>query len=217
VIAIILGPQGSGKGTQAAVLRDRLGMLYIASGDVLRSARASDTELGAVVRRYMDDGHLVPDEITVRLILDIMTKAPADRDTLLDGFPRTVAQAEALDEALTEQGRRIEVLIELIAPLEVVQGRLQSRLVCRTCGAVYNSITAPPKVEGKCDVDGGELYRREDDNPDAIDRRLAIWERQNTELLEYYDGRVEHLRVDADRTAAAVADELVDELTRHKV
>lgn len=217
MIAIILGPQGSGKGTQAAVLRDRLGMLYIASGDVLRSARASDTELGAVVRRYMDDGHLVPDEITVRLILDIMTKAPADRDTLLDGFPRTVAQAEALDEALTEQGRRIEVLIELIAPLEVVQGRLQSRLVCRTCGAVYNSITAPPKVEGKCDVDGGELYRREDDNPDAIDRRLAIWERQNTELLEYYDGRVEHLRVDADRTAAAVADELVDELTRHKV
>ncbi len=217
MIAIILGPQGSGKGTQAAVLRDRLGMLYIASGDVLRSARASDTELGAVVRRYMDDGHLVPDEITVRLILEIMPKAPADRDTLLDGFPRTVAQAEALDEALTEQGRRIEVLIELIAPLEVVKGRLQSRLVCRTCGAVYNSITAPPKVEGKCDLDGGELYRREDDNPDAIDRRLAIWERQNTELLEYYDGRVEHLRVDADRAAAAVADELVDELTRHKV
>ncbi|MDQ3855420.1 MAG: nucleoside monophosphate kinase [Chloroflexota bacterium] len=210
---VILGPQGSGKGTQAFALRSRLGLAHIASGDVLRAARASDTELGRAVRKYYDAGELVPDEITVQLILEAI-EAHADSDNvLLDGFPRTVAQAEALDTALRARGERIELVINLVAPLDVVRERLASRWTCRTCGAVYNLLTMPPKIPGKCDLDGGELYQREDDNPEAIQRRLSIWERENSELLAYYADRTRVVDVDANRPPDAVTEDLVSVIT----
>ncbi len=206
---IMLGPQGSGKGTQALALAVRLGLAHIASGDVLRAARSGGTPLGNEVRRYMDAGDLVPDEITIRLLIDTVKAREGTSGVLLDGFPRTVAQAEALDEALAQQGKRVDKVIELLVPLDVVKQRLASRLTCRTCGAVYNTLTNPPQVSGVCDLDAGELYRREDDYPEAIQKRLAIWEEQNAELTRYYDAGGIRVQVNGDRPPAEVTEDLV--------
>lgn len=205
---ILLGPQGSGKGTQADLLAERMPLVHLASGDVLRAARASESELGAEVRRYYDAGELVPDEITVRLMLAAIQEHLDAETVVLDGFPRTVEQAQALDAALAQEGERIDSVIELTAPLDILRERLAGRLVCRSCGTVYNVYSNPPKVSGVCDVDGGELYQRSDDTPEAIDRRLSIWERENTDLVSYYQGSVGVDEVDANRSMEAITDDL---------
>lgn len=206
---IILGPQGSGKGTQATNLKERLNLVHIASGDVLRAARASDTELGREVRRYYDAGELVPDAITVRLIIEAIRRTSGSESILLDGFPRTVAQAEALERALMDANEGVDAVIELQAPLETVKARLAGRRICRVCGAVYNVNTKPPRAPGACDLDGGELYQREDDRPEAIERRLAIWARENEQLLAFYACKGIVTTVDADRSPVEVTDDIV--------
>lgn len=205
---VILGPQGSGKGTQAAALAERTSLVHIASGDVLRAARGSGTELGNEVKRYYDAGELVPDHITVALLIDHIRNVPKDADVFLDGFPRTVVQAEALDSALRSIGEQVDAVIELEADLDVVKRRLAGRLVCPVCGTVYNTETRPPRVAGRCDLDGGELYRRADDNPEAISKRLAIWARENDQLVQFYEKKGVLTRVDANRPAAEVTDEI---------
>jgi adenylate kinase len=206
---VILGPQGSGKGTQASALTERIGLTHLASGDVLRAARASGTELGNEVKRYYDAGELVPDEITVRLLLEEMRSIPGEHNVLLDGFPRTVAQAEALDRALEGVGERVDAVIELVVPLEEVKRRMLGRRICPVDGAVYNIETQPPKTPGRCDNDGAELVQRADDNPEAIQKRLEIWERENDSLTGYYRDQGVLRQVNADRPPEAVADDIV--------
>ncbi len=201
----MLGPQGSGKGTQAAKLVDRFGFRYVASGDVLRAARQSDTELGREVRRYYDAGELVPDDLTIRLILQEMGEDVGGPGVILDGFPRTLPQAVALDRALEARGERVDLALELTAPLDVVKKRLEGRLYCRAANHDYNTYFRPPRRPGVCDVDGSELYRRPDDYPEAIERRLAIWREQNGQLVEHYERAGVLRRVDADRPVEEVA------------
>lgn len=206
---VLLGPQGAGKGTQAAALKLRIGLQPVASGDVLRAAIRDETDLGLQAKRYYDAGELVPDSITVGLLLEAIHAVPPDQDVLLDGFPRTVAQARALDEALSQSGEHIDLVLELRVPLEVVKERLLGRLICRTCGAVYNVRTRPPAKPGVCDLDGGELYQRADDYPEAIEKRLRIWESENARLVEYYGARGILQAVDANRPTDEVTAELV--------
>ncbi len=206
---VLLGPQGAGKGTQAQALKTRLGLVQVASGDVLRAAIREATDLGLQAKRYYDAGELVPDAITVGLLLEAIHAVPQEHDVLLDGFPRTVAQARALEEALADAGERIDLVLELRAPLEVVQERLLGRLICRTCGTVYNVRSRPPKTPGICDLDGGELYQRADDYPEAIEKRLRIWEQENGQLVQYYDARGILHPVDANRSPDAVTADLV--------
>jgi len=186
---ILLGPQGSGKGTQASLLNARIGVVQVASGDVLRAAIQSATPLGIEAKIYYDAGDLVPDAIVIELLIEAIDQVPDGTDVLLDGFPRTVAQAQALDAALAERGSPVEKVVELRLPLSVAKERLSGRLVCRTCGAVYNERTRPPKVAGICDIDGSPLYQRADDYPEAIEKRLRIWERENDALVAYYKSK----------------------------
>lgn len=205
---VMLGPQGVGKGTQAQALHARTGLVHVASGDVLRAAIRAGTPLGRAAQPYYDAGELVPDEITIGLLLEEIRTVPPDRDVLLDGFPRTVAQARALDEALERAGERIGLVVDLRAPLDTVKARLEGRLVCRAGGHVYNARTRPPRVSGVCDIDGSELYQRADDYPEAIERRLQIWRRENDDLVGYYEGRGLLRAVDANHPAEALTDEL---------
>ncbi len=206
---IFLGPQGAGKGTQASELQRLTGLAHVASGDVLRAAIRDETELGMQAKKYYDAGELVPDEITVGMLLEAIHKVGADRDVLLDGFPRTVAQAQALDEALGRLGERIDLVVELELPIEVAKERLSGRLLCRAHGHVYNERTQPPKTRGVCDIDGSELYQRADDYPEAIEKRLRIWGRENGQLVEYYDSRGLLCRVNADRAPGEITADLV--------
>ncbi len=206
---ILLGPQGSGKGTQAALLNARIGVVQVASGDVLRAAIQSASPLGLKAKSYYDVGELVPDEIVIGLLIEAIDQVPAGTDVLLDGFPRTVAQARALDAALAERGSAIDKVIELRLPLDVAKERLSGRLVCRTCGAVYNERTRPPRVPGVCDIDGGPLCQRADDYPEAIEKRLKIWERENDALVGYYESRGILERVDAQRSPEDVSSDLL--------
>ena len=197
---ILLGPQGSGKGTQAALLNERIGVVQVASGDVLRAAIHSASTLGLKAKSYYDVGELVPDEIVIGLLIEAIDQVPVETDVLLDGFPRTVVQARALDAALADRGSAIDKVVELLLPLDVAKERLSGRLVCPTCGAVYNERTRPPRVPGVCDIDGGPLYQRADDYPEAIEKRLKIWERENDALVGYYESRGILERVDAQRS-----------------
>lgn len=205
---ILLGPQGAGKGTQAAILTKKYGFRHVSSGEVLRTARSSGTPLGNEVKRYYDAGELVPDDITVRLILSEISQASGGTGVILDGFPRTVAQAEALDEASSRTGDKIDIVVELTAPMSTLKRRLGGRLLCRAAGHDYNVIYRPPKVEGKCDIDGSELYQREDDKPEAIEKRLSIWAEQNGPLVEYYKAHTAFRQVDADRVPEEVAGDI---------
>ena len=171
-VVILLGAPGAGKGTQAPLLAQRLGIPIVATGDLFRAAVRDGTPLGIEARRYMDAGQLVPDDITVRLLLDRLGRPDADRGVILDGFPRTDVQAGALDEALAarDSGVRIAVLIDV--PADEVIRRMSGRWVCRAAGHPYHAIFSPPREPGVCDIDGSALYQRSDDRPETIRARM---------------------------------------------
>ena len=184
---LIIGPQGSGKGTQAAAVAPQLGLVHVATGDLFRALMASDSELAREVRFYYDRGALVPDDLTVRVLVarldELEREQPNHRGVLLDGFPRNRAQAEALDRVLRERGDDLVAVIQLVVPREALIERLSGRLVCQQCGATYHRIFNPPRQPGVCDRCGGPLIQRSDDTPEAIARRLDIYEEQTAPLL----------------------------------
>ena len=182
---IILGPPGAGKGTQAVRLSEGLGIQHLSSGDMLRAERASGTPLGAKVAEYMDSGALVPDQIMVKAILNRL-QARGNAGLLLDGFPRTVAQAESLDEALEEADRRVDGVLELRVAKAAIVERITGRRVCPRCDSVYHQRFRRPRVEGLCDNDQERLIQRPDDTEKVIVSRLENYERQTTPLTEYY-------------------------------
>jgi adenylate kinase len=186
---ILFGPPGVGKGTQAERLKSTLGLAHVATGDLFRDHLKRQTELGQLAKKYMDAGQLVPDDVTVGMVRERMKDPDTQKGMLLDGFPRTVAQAEALDKLLTGRAEKIKLVLFINAPKDVLLDRLGNRWTCKKCGAIYNANTMPPKVAGVCDVCGGEVYQRDDDKPEVQAKRISVYLEQTAPLVDYYQSR----------------------------
>ena len=186
---ILLGPPGAGKGTQAKLLIARLGVPQISTGDMLRAAVAAGTPLGHEAKRFMDRGALVPDAVIIALVRERLQAPDCDRGYVLDGFPRTVAQAEALDAALNELRGALDHVLCLEVPSEELIARIAGRRTCRACGAMFHVRFSPSKREGVCDVCGGETYQRKDDGEETVRRRLAVYADQTAPLIRFYEER----------------------------
>ena len=186
---ILMGLPGAGKGTQADGIVEKYETPHISTGDMFRAAITEGTELGIKAKSYMDQGALVPDEVTIGIVRDRLSKPDCEKGFLLDGFPRTVPQAEALDALLADMDRKIEHVLNIeVDPDELVK-RLTGRRICKVCGTSYHLIFNPPKVEDKCDKDGGDLYQREDDNPETVKNRLDVNMTQTAPLLAFYNAK----------------------------
>lgn len=184
---VLLGPPGAGKGTQSKGLAESLGVPHLASGDLLREHRERDTELGREAKRYMNEGLLVPDGITIAMIQERLHKPDCRRGFVLDGFPRNLNQASALDRWLDENGQRLDRVLYIRVSEESLVQRLSGRLICRRCQTPYHRLNSPPKVEGHCDRCEGELYEREDDKPEAVRKRLQVYISETEPLIKYYE------------------------------
>jgi len=189
VNVILIGAQGSGKGTQADLLAGELGLVHVSSGDLFRQATANKTEFGLKVKAYTDRGELVPDELTVAMILDRLAQPDCANGVILDGFPRTVAQEQALEEGLRKVGKQIDQVVYLDVPRQELLTRLSGRYICRANQHVYNINTRPPKTPDVCDIDGSPLYQRDDDTGEAVQRRLDIFFSETIQLLDYFRDR----------------------------
>lgn len=209
MILILLGPPGAGKGTQAALISQQAGVAHIATGDLFRENIRNQTELGMQAKAFVDKGALVPDELTVRMLLDRLDRPDTQQGALLDGFPRTVEQARALDEALKQRGQAVDEVLYIKVGEEEVVRRLAGRWTCRNCGAVYHEVFNPPKQPGKCDLCGGELYQRDDDKPETVRNRLSVYTRQTAPLIDYYKDQGKLLEVNGEQEADAVGRDLL--------
>ncbi len=205
---ILLGAPGAGKGTQAALISQRLGLAHIASGDLFRQEQASGSELGKIAKSYMEKGLLVPDEVTVKMILGRITAPDCDKGILLDGFPRTLEQAKALDEALAKEGKGIDLVLYIKVSNEELLRRLSGRWICRDCQAPYNVVEMQPKVAGKCDQCGGELYQRADDTEETARKRLDVYFAQTMPLIEYYSKAGKLVGTDGEKGIEDVGEDL---------
>lgn len=183
---IMLGAPGAGKGTQAKMIADKYGVPHISTGDIFRANIKNGTELGMEAKKYMDQGLLVPDELTVRILLDRVAQDDCKNGYVLDGFPRTIPQAEVLDSELTKLGDHIDYAINVDVPDENIVKRMSGRRACLTCGANYHIEHVPPKKEGICDVCGSELVLRDDDKPETVKNRLNVYHEQTQPLIDFY-------------------------------
>lgn len=184
---IIMGPPGAGKGTQAAFLVQRFGIPHISTGDMFREALQQKTELGLKAKGYMDAGQLVPDEVTIGIIRDRLAQPDCEKGFLLDGFPRTVVQAEALRELLKKLSRNLDAAINIEVSRPSLLARVAGRLVCRNCGTAYHAEYGPPKTAGICDKCQGEIYQRSDDAGPTVEKRLSVYDDQTAPLINYYE------------------------------
>jgi adenylate kinase len=182
---ILLGPPGAGKGTQAARIAENLSVPKVASGDLFRDHQARDTELGRLARTYMERGDLVPDDVTIRMVMEWVEAHEGEGGFLLDGFPRTLAQAEALDREMVESGG-IDRALYINVNTEELFRRLAGRWICRSCQTPYHEQSSPPSVSGKCDRCGGDLYQRDDDNAEAVQKRLGVFFKETEPLVQFY-------------------------------
>lgn len=206
---ILFGPPGAGKGTQGALLAERFGLLRLSTGDVLRDAVRRGTAMGLAARRFMDAGELVPDDVMFGIVRDYLAGEAAARGVIFDGFPRTLPQAQGLDSLMNELGRPLELVLVLDVDGEALVKRLGGRRSCADCGAVFNVEFEPPAIDGRCDVCGGSLTLRPDDEPATVRRRLEVYDEQTAPLLAYFESSaaaVQH--VDGDRGIEAVHEDL---------
>ena len=183
---VMLGAPGAGKGTQAKMIAEKYMIPHISTGDIFRANIKNGTELGKQAKKYMDKGQLVPDELTVKILLDRVAQEDCKNGYVLDGFPRTIPQAEVLDKALTELGDHIDYAIDVNVPDENIIKRMSGRRACLTCGATYHIEHVPPKKEGICDACGNELVLRDDDKPETVKNRLDVYHKQTQPLIDYY-------------------------------
>jgi len=186
VYIIFLGAPGAGKGTQAATVAQELKLVHIATGDLFRQAVEKETELGIEARSYMEKGMLVPDEITIQMVLERMSAPDCEPGAILDGFPRNLKQAQALDKALIQQAKAIDKVVYIKVSEKELLKRLSERWICRNCQTPYHATNSPPKVWGKCDRCGGELYQRPDDTPETVKQRLKVYFAETAPLIDYY-------------------------------
>ena len=210
---IILGAPGAGKGTQAEILSREMNLPRIASGDLFRQALEKKSELGLLAKSYMEEGRLVPDEIAIRIVLGRISLPDCVSGCLFDGFPRTLEQAEVLDRALAEQGKSIAKAIYIQVTKEEFLKRLSGRWLCRNCQMPYHLVTSPPKVQGKCDKCGGELYQRPDDNEETVRERLEVFFAQTAPILDYYRKQNKLIEVNGNLGIQEVAREVISVLS----
>lgn len=196
---ILMGLPGAGKGTQAEKINEKYNIPHISTGDMFRLAIKEGTDLGVKAKEYMDQGDLVPDEVTIGIVKERLSKADCANGFLLDGFPRTIAQAEALQQLLTELNRSIDYVLHVDVPEDKLVERLTGRRICPTCGTTYHVVYNPPKVEGICDKDGSELIQRDDDQPETVKKRLSVNIEQTKPLLDFYQDKGYLVKVDGDR------------------
>lgn len=196
---LIMGPPGAGKGTQAEVLVQKLEIPHISTGDMFRAAIKEGTEMGKKAKEYMDAGQLVPDEVVVGMVKERLSKDDCAKGFLLDGFPRTLAQAEALEKTLQEMQMQIDAVINIAVPREKLMDRLTGRRICRACGASYHVVFNPPVQPNVCDKCGGELYQRDDDNEATVANRLDVYEAQTQPLIDFYQARGVLRQIDGDQ------------------
>ena len=211
---VLLGAPGSGKGTQAGMIGQGLGAAHVASGDLFREAVKRGDELGQQVKSYMEKGLLVPDEVTIKMILERISAPDCAKGFILDGFPRTLEQAKALDRALGDRGEAIEKVAYINVSKEELVTRLSGRFICRSCQAPYHAVSSPPKVEGKCDRCGGELYQRSDDTPETVTKRLEVFLAETAPLIDYYRGAGKLLEINGQQGIEEVAQELTRALAK---
>ncbi len=192
---ILLGPPGAGKGTQGARIVEKYNIPHISTGDIFRKNISEGTKLGKKAKEYMDRGELVPDSLVIEIATDRLTEDDCKDGFMLDGFPRTVEQAVALDAFLRERGAKIDFVLDIDVPKEELLTRLVGRRVCKNCGATYHVTNMPPKAEGVCDKCGGELMQRADDTKETVENRIEVYNKQTKPLLDYYDktGNIVHL------------------------
>lgn len=186
---IMLGAPGAGKGTQAKMIAEKYQIPHVSTGDIFRANIKGQTPLGMEAKKYMDEGKLVPDELTVKILLDRVARDDCKNGYVLDGFPRTIPQAEVLTEALDKMGDKIDYAIDVAVPDENIVNRMSGRRACVTCGATYHIVHIPPKVENICDKCGSELILRDDDKPETVLNRLKIYHEQTQPLIDYYTGK----------------------------
>jgi adenylate kinase len=213
---ILLGAPGAGKGTQAEMISKELRLAHIASGDLFRQAQSSGTELGKIVKSYMERGILVPDEVTVRMVLERIAELGNGQDFILDGFPRTLEQAEALEKALRDVNKSIERVLYIKVSNEELVRRLSRRWICRYCQAPYHAVNKPPEVAGKCDSCGGELYQRPDDAEETVQKRIEVYLSQTAPLINYYAEKGKLLEIDGAQSVEKVSEDVLAALKSKK-
>ena len=213
---VFMGPPGAGKGTQAEKIIDKYQIPHISTGDMFRKAIKDQTELGMEAKRYMDQGALVPDHVTIGIVKDRLSESDCKSGFLLDGFPRTVDQAKALDEILTSLDSKIDYVINIDVDLDILKERLTGRRICRSCGATYHMVFNPPAVAGTCDKCGGELYQRKDDNEETVGNRLDVYVSQTKPLLDYYSLAGNLVNINGQQSIDLVFAEIQDVLGGNK-
>jgi adenylate kinase len=211
---ILIGAPGAGKGTQAQALVDEFGFAHVATGDMFRDAIGRGTELGRQAKSYMDKGELVPDDVTVGMVMERLSQPDTAKGVILDGFPRNLAQAEALERALQARGSRIDQALYLAVPEEDLVQRLSGRWLCRSCQASYHEVFSPPRVATRCDRCEGELYQRPDDTSETVQNRLKVYFDQTIPLIEHFQKQRVLDEVDGNREIASVRQAMLDAVRR---
>ena len=206
---IMLGAPGAGKGTQAKMIAEKCGIPHISTGDIVRANIKNGTELGAKAKEYMDKGLLVPDELVCDLVVDRIQQADCEKGYILDGFPRTIPQAEALENALNAIEQKLDYAIDIDVPDENIINRMSGRRACVGCGATYHVLFNPTKVEGKCDVCGESLILRDDDKPETVKKRLDVYHTQTQPLIDFYTERKVLVEVDGTQSMDKVFDDIM--------
>jgi adenylate kinase len=211
---ILLGAPGAGKGTQVTNVAEKLNLVQISTGDLFRQAVAEGTDLGKQAQAYMKEGKLVPDEITIRMVTDRMAVVDNRSGVVFDGFPRSLKQAEALDKALLTGKKKIDKVVHIEVSETELLKRLSGRWICRNCQTPYHETTSPPKVKGKCDKCGGELYQRTDDTAETVKKRLKVYFAETAPLIEYYQKTGKLLRVDGEGQIDKISERIIEGLRK---
>jgi adenylate kinase len=214
---VLLGPPGVGKGTQAKILSRKTGLAHISSGDLFRENLKNQTELGKLAQTYMTRGELVPDDVTIAMIKHRLTRADCEKGAILDGFPRTPAQAESLEAMLHEFHGHVDIVPFIMAKEDVLVERLGGRWTCRAEGHIFNEKTNPPKHDKLCDYDGSELYQRDDDQADTVKRRIEVYYKQTSPLIDYYRDHGKLVEIDGTQSIDHVTEDLMAALKKSQL
>ena len=212
MFVVLLGPPGAGKGTQSQLLSERLGVSHLATGDIFRAAIQEGTPLGQKAKPFIERGELVPDELTVQTVREQFAKPENQRGAVLDGFPRTVEQAQRLDQLLQEMGKQVDAVIYLTVPEDELVRRLTRRWTCQRCGVTFDLQKNPPQTAGRCDVCQGQLYQRPDDTPEVVRHRLQVYLRRTAPVVEYYRAKGLLIEIDGNRPIEAVTASILEAL-----
>lgn len=209
---VFLGAPGAGKGTQAANVARELNLAHIATGDLFRQAQSQDTELARQAKYYMEKGQLVPDDITIKMVLERISEPDCENGVIFDGFPRNLNQAKALDKALAGQGKTVDKVVYIKVAEQELLKRLTGRWICRNCQTPYHEVNSPPKVKGICDKCGGELYQRADDKEETIKERLEVYFNETAPLIDYYSGEGKLAEIDGEGKVEEVSERITTSL-----